>query len=313
MTAFPLQFGLAPVLVTAYLAVLALLVAITIALLALRNHPKVDYPDLMARGRGWWLVMTALALAFACGPAGVLGIFALIALAGTRELLALGAVGRPTAAVALIAVALHFALLAWGPPMAVWVFLPVVAPLLSVATATFDAPPAGFARRAGSTLLALLLGGWSLSQLPALLTNPHLAGGPAGALGVVVYVILLAQLNDVAQFYWGKFVGRGLVAPALSPKKTWGGLLGGIVTVAALAWWLAPALTPLPRDFTPLLGVAIAVGGFLGDLTISALKRDAGVKDTGAWLPGFGGLMDRFDSLIYVAPAIALALTLWPG
>jgi phosphatidate cytidylyltransferase len=106
-------------------------------------------------------------------------------------------------------------------------------------------------------------------------------------------------------------VGTTPIVPALSPKKTWSGFLGGVLTVSAIAWVFAPVLTPIPSAWALLVGAGVAVGGFMGDLTISALKRDVGAKDTGVMLPGFGGVMDRLDSLIYVAPALFAAIWAW--
>ena len=124
-----------------------------------------------------------------------------------------------------------------------------------------------------------------------------------------MYIVVLAQFNDFAQYIWGKAFGVTRIVPNLSPKKTWAGFMGGLLTVAGLSWLLAPALTPIPSALAVLVGVFVAVGGFLGDLTVSAVKRDAGVKDTGNLLPGFGGVMDRFDSMVYVAPGFMLFLT----
>jgi phosphatidate cytidylyltransferase len=125
-----------------------------------------------------------------------------------------------------------------------------------------------------------------------------LLGGPA----LVLYLVFLTQFNDVAQFLFGKSFGRHKVVPKVSPGKTWEGLLGGVATTVTLAVVLAPWLTPLRRAESVAAGVMIGLGGFLGDIVISALKRDLGIKDSGSLLPGHGGILDRIDSLTYTAP-----------
>jgi phosphatidate cytidylyltransferase len=92
------------------------------------------------------------------------------------------------------------------------------------------------------------------------------------------------------------------VIPSVSPGKTWAGLIGGICSTIALSIALAPFLTPLTRRESMLAGALIGLGGFLGDVTVSAVKRDLNHKDTGAMLPGHGGILDRIDSFIYTAP-----------
>ncbi len=115
-------------------------------------------------------------------------------------------------------------------------------------------------------------------------------------------LVALTQTNDVAQYFWGKSFGNRRVAPKVSPGKTWAGLLGGIATTTLLAATLGPMLTLLDWQHGIVVGLIIGVGGFLGDLSLSAVKRDLGVKDTGSMLPGHGGILDRVDSLTYTAP-----------
>jgi len=108
-------------------------------------------------------------------------------------------------------------------------------------------------------------------------------------------------LSDVLQYVWGKSLGRHKVAPSLSPGKTWEGLLGGVLSASAVGaglWWL----TPFQWWQCGLLSLLICVMGFFGGLVMSAIKRDAGVKDWGNLIPGHGGVMDRVDSIAFAAP-----------
>lgn len=313
MPLFTFAFGVEPVVGWTFVWIFTLLGAVTGALpLVRRSKPTIDYDDLMSRAKGWWVVMLALFAAFLVGPAGTWLLFGWLSMVGLLEILALSPapVGRPLRGLCLLAIAVQYALVAAGAGTPTLVVLPLVAVLAVPIVAMLAEPPEGFAARVGTTQLALVLAGFGLSQIPAMLALPGAAHG-AGGRGLIVYVLLLTQFNDIAQYYWGKAAGRTLLVPRLSPKKTWAGLLGGMVTMAAMGWWLAPVFTPIPQAFGPIVGAGVALAGLFGDLTISALKREAGVKDTGTLLPGFGGVMDRLDSLVYAAPLVAVAVRWW--
>ena len=119
---------------------------------------------------------------------------------------------------------------------------------------------------------------------------------------LLLLLLVLTQSNDVAQFLWGKSLGKRKIAPLVSPGKTWAGFVGGLATTVVLAAIIGPRLTMLDMFRSLIAGAIIAVSGLFGDLNISALKRDLGVKDAGSMLPGHGGVLDRIDSLIYTAP-----------
>jgi phosphatidate cytidylyltransferase len=143
---------------------------------------------------------------------------------------------------------------------------------------------------------------FSISHVAYLLVLPAVAGSRAGGAGLLLYLVFLTQANDVAQFLWGKSLGKNKIVPSVSPNKTWEGFLGGVGTTTVLAALLSGLLTPLSVPQSLLAGILIATAGFVGDVTISAVKRDIGVKDSGSLLPGHGGIMDRIDSLTYTAP-----------
>src|SRR4029078_3939956 len=169
----------------------------------------------------------------------------------------------------------------------------------------------GFLRAVGTLHWGLMTMLFSLSHVAYLLTlrqpvsvapTTRLTGGALAGPALVLYLVFLTQFNDVAQFLFGKTFGRHPVVPKVSPKKTWEGLLGGAATTVVLAVLLAPVLTPLRQYEAVAAGVMIGLGGFLGDIVISALKRDLGIKDSGTLLPGHGGILDRVDSPTFTAP-----------
>jgi phosphatidate cytidylyltransferase len=138
----------------------------------------------------------------------------------------------------------------------------------------------------------------------------------AGVMGMFVFLVVLTESNDIAQALWGRRWGRHMIMPRVSPHKTWEGFLLGAATTVGLALLLTNLLTPLTHSslhlggfvlYVPYLpaaiaGILIAVGGFFGDVTISTIKREVGVKDSGTLLPGQGGVLDRIDSLMFTAP-----------
>jgi phosphatidate cytidylyltransferase len=160
-----------------------------------------------------------------------------------------------------------------------------------------------FLRAVGTLQWGMMTMVFALSHVAYLLVLPGgNASAVAGGAGLVLYLLALTELNDVAQYVWGKSLGRHKVVPKVSPGKTVEGLVGGIVTTTALAMVLAPVLTPLDRWDAFAAGLIIGMGGFLGDITISSVKRDIGVKDSGTMIAGHGGVLDRVNSLMATAP-----------
>lgn len=188
----------------------------------------------------------------------------------------------------------------------------------------------GYLRATGGYVWASVLLFWGLSHvvvltgLPANSNSLETSFLAAGPMGWPLFVILLTQCDDIAQALVGRRIGRHKMTPTISPGKTWEGFVGGLVVSVLLSLLAAPWLTSLTVGYPAWRGFAIASGagllvsvvGFIGDVNMSALKREAGVKDSGKLLPGMGGMIDRIDSLTFTAPALyyyALLLTLKPG
>ena len=161
----------------------------------------------------------------------------------------------------------------------------------------------GFLKAAGTIHWGLMTCVFSLSHAAFLLMLPDTSSqNDAGGAGLLFFLIFLAQFNDVAQYVWGKLLGKHKILPIVSPKKTWEGLIGGILTTTVIAMLIAPYLTPFTTLYALAAGLIISVFGFIGDVCISAVKRDIGVKDFGSLIPGHGGILDRIDSLTFTAP-----------
>ena len=128
-----------------------------------------------------------------------------------------------------------------------------------------------------------------------------LANAP-NAYGYLCYVIFATEVTDVAAFIFGKILGRHPLRSEISPHKTWEGALGGFAVALALPWLLRFSFPFFGTGQLILTGLIVGVGGPLGDLSLSLIKRELGAKDWGTALPGHGGVLDRIDSLIFVVP-----------
>jgi phosphatidate cytidylyltransferase len=154
-----------------------------------------------------------------------------------------------------------------------------------------------------------------------LLDGPRL--GNDGRWGMVALISLIAtvKMSDIGQYSVGRLLGSRKLAPAVSPGKTWEGALGGVLFAVVAAWLVFSWAAGLPASGTAgttvssagsnvlstvAFAVAVAVAGIIGDLTESMFKRDAGVKDSSTWMPGFGGVLDLLDSLLGAAPVAYL-------
>lgn len=147
-------------------------------------------------------------------------------------------------------------------------------------------------------LMAFVFG---LSHLAYLLVADISVSFEAGNTGLLVYLLFLAEFNDVLQYVFGKTLGRHKMSPTISPNKTWEGFLGGLICTSGLAVALR-FLTPMSWQYALGAGVLIGVTGPIGGMVMSAIKRDVGVKDSGSMIPGHGGVLDRVDSLCFSAP-----------
>jgi phosphatidate cytidylyltransferase len=139
----------------------------------------------------------------------------------------------------------------------------------------------------------------------ARLIGPEFPRAAHSGTAMLLYLVFLTAINDVGAFLCGKCLGRQRISPRVSPNKTWAGFLGGLLVCTLLAVVLAPVAS-LSLVQGAMAGLLIGIAGFFGDLTVSAIKRDLGIKDSGSSIPGHGGVLDRVDSLVLSAPIFVL-------
>lgn len=188
------------------------------------------------------------------------------------------------------------------PPLTTILFLGFVIGLIEALTRPQNPVGSWFATSMGALYLGIV--GTQVLALRAL---------PNGQWWLL-YGFLVTWANDTAAYFIGTAWGRHKFWPRLSPKKSWEGSVGGWIA-AAITGGLFVWLTPLNADASWLFGAAVGlccgVLGLFGDLSISMLKRQAGVKDSGVFFPGHGGMLDRLDSLLFVLPFVYQVLLLW--
>lgn len=293
-----------------YLAggVFGLLVVASAAGLLLKLTAKSDaarrtVENLNARTKAWWIMAGVFALALAGGRAGVMVLFALVSFQALREMITLTPTRRGDHHTLFwaffVIVPLHYYVLYTGWYGFAIIFIPVYCFLFLAVRSTLTGDVTRYMERAAKTQWGVMICVYCLSHAPALLLL-NIPGYPQ-TWKLLVYLVLVAQLSDVMQYVWGKLLGRRKIAPGVSPNKTWEGFLGGVATATAIGAAIH-RITPFSWWESAILAFVICVMGFFGGLVMSAIKRDAGVKDYGHLIEGHGGVMDRVDSLSFAAP-----------
>lgn len=258
--------------------------------------------DFGKRTRAWWLLVAVFMPPILAGGAAVLAMFALASIVVWFEFtrIAGAAALRGWDLVWVVPLtAIHALALADRFPWAVWAVDAAALPLIAILS---------WRAQLGDWLGAAL---WR--ALGFLICVVALSAAPAIALrlgsGWLVFTVIVAQAGDVLQYIFGKAFGRHPLAPRLSPKKTWEGLVGGLAGAACLGAALASLIERGPVAGLGW-GLLVALAGTAAGLAMSAAKRRHGAKDFAGWLPGHGGLMDRVDSLCGASVAVYLALAI---
>jgi phosphatidate cytidylyltransferase len=182
--------------------------------------------------------------------------------------------------------------------------------LLLLVYCTFSRAPDRVMGDAAASVFCFFYAGATLLALPALREESN---GPS----VLVFLFFVVWAGDIAALYVGRYLGRRKLAPALSPQKTWAGAVGSLAASVLVAGGLLAAAYGLETKWNSvvlsypdevwywlMLGVIVNIAAQVGDLAESALKRSAGVKDSGNLLPGHGGMLDRIDALLIAAPVL---------
>ena len=288
-----------------YLILIAAILVVTGAVLAtLRWGLRRDVGHAWKAYRGWLVIVPLLVGAIFLGRAATILFVTLVSIFGFKEYARATGLYRDwvmTTVVYLGIVAVGVVSFVPDPLLArpgwygLFAILPayVIAAILLVPIVRNRSQ--GQLQTIALALLGFLYIGWMLGHTSFLANANH-------AYGYLLYLIFAVELNDVAAFTFGKLFGRHPLRSNISPKKTWEGSLGALAVSLALQWLMRFSFPHFSALELVLTGLIVGIAGQLGDLSISVIKRDLGIKDMGVVLEGHGGILDRVDSLIYVAP-----------
>ncbi len=260
--------------------------------------------NLTLRTRSFWIVFVVFTTALLSGELVSIALFMMLSMLALREFLTLAPIEagdhRAMAWTFFIITPLQYGLVAahwyglYSIMIPVWAFLAI--PTLNAMVGDSHR----FLERTATLQWGLMVCVYCVSFAPALLWL-RIPGYEGQNPKLLLYVVGIVQLSDFLQFVFGKWLGRHPMAPRISPKKTWEGLVLGVGTatlIGTVLWYM----TPFRAWQAAILSAITALMGAAGGLTMSAIKRDRGVKDFGTLLPGHGGMLDRIDSVTFSVP-----------
>ncbi len=294
------------------------------------------------RVQAWWMMCAILIAGFLLGYVATVVLFGVVSFWALREFITMTPTRRGDHRtlfwVFFLFTPLQYLLVGMGREFygLFSIMIPVYASLFIPARIALSGDYKRFLERSAKISAGLLICVYALSHAPAILAldlttaKPERVSLDAGTLfvdelqdttgnteatagsgrrpwregsdaGLLFFFVLMVQLGDVFQYVWGKLVGRRVIAPEINASRTWEGAVGGVASttvVGALLWWV----TPFRIWEAALISMVTAIMGIAGGLTMSAVKRDRGVRDTGTLVQGHAGVLDRIDSLCFAAP-----------
>lgn len=321
-----------PALYWTILAIFACLIAGSVSrFIALRGAEEKKRRQRFASLRTWWMLAIFVSAALLAGRLGIcllLAVASLIAWFEITRMMGVRSEDRLAIRAGYGLIVINYLLILLGSISLHAVFLPVGALIALAVLLLIKDQPQGYIRSAGGLMWGMLFLGYGVSHAALLMILSASSAGPLGPAGWFLFLVILTEADDIFQAIIGRLFGahkRHLIIPAISPNKTWEGFFGGMLVIVVLAPVIAPWLTTLggqagpfglPEALRPfvapvLAAILISFAGFFGDINMSAIKRDSGVKDSSNLLPGIGGVIDRVDSLTMTAPVFVYFLIWW--
>jgi phosphatidate cytidylyltransferase len=297
------------------LVVIVILLALTwLGLFLLRRTGRIGdkaYSEVMIRWRSWLFIAAILLLPILFGAGWVMLGVCLLSLLCFQEFARATGLFREKTISLIVVLGVLLVTFAVFDNYARLFFASaaLTVGLIAISTIPQDRPK-GYVQRTALGALGFLLFGYSFGYLGYFANSPHYRA-------ILILLILCVELNDVFAFCTGKLIGGPKAIPNTSPGKTWAGCIGALILTTAFAATFAHFVfqgTQLDRfDRLLIFGSGLSILGQLGDLLLSSIKRDLGIKDMGTSIPAHGGLLDRFDSLVLVPPAAFHFLSLYLG
>jgi phosphatidate cytidylyltransferase len=267
-------------------------------------NPKANLGELKSRTRSWW-VMASIFIGATLINSTIsyiaIGMLSFVAFRELYSVLGFRESDRRAIFWAFIAIPIQYYLAYIGWYGAFIIFIPIVMFLFLPLRLVLKGNTTGIIKSMAMLQWILMLTVFGISHMAYLLSLPPIKGFSSGGRGLLLFLVFVTEINDVMQFTWGKLLGRHKIIPKVSPNKTWEGFIGGIISTTIIGYFLR-FLTPLSIPQVLFVSFMIGLSGFVGDIVMSSIKRDIGVKDMGTSIPGHGGILDRIDSLAYTAP-----------
>lgn len=276
-----------------------LIFATTLFFVIGKLKPQANLSELKSRTRSWWIMASLVLGAVLINTTLCYVALAFLSFTAFRELysvLDFRDSDRRAVFWGYVAIPIQYylAYIKWYG--AFIIFIPVVMFLVLPLRLVLKGDTKGIIKSMSSLQWILMLTVFGLSHMAYLLSL-----SPNEGRGMLLFLVFLTEINDVMQFTWGKLLGRHKIVPKVSPNKTWEGFIGGIISTTLIGYFLG-FLTPLQPMQVVFVSFLLACSGFIGDIVMSSVKRDIGIKDMGSSIPGHGGILDRIDSLAYTAP-----------
>ena len=299
---FPAQSD--DVILTISIILLILTIVSAVLFTVKKIFPEKNIKELVNRTKSWWIMIVLFICAIFINHLASYICLAILSFFAFRELysvLHFRQSDRSALLLAFLAIPIQYTLAYIKWYGAYIIFIPVCMFLLLPSVLVIKQDTHRITKSIAMLQWTLMLSVFGLSHLAFLLSMPDLEGFPSGGHGLLLFLVFLTEINDVMQFLWGKTLGRHKILPNVSPNKTWEGFIGGVISTTIIGYFLG-FLTPLQPGYVILASAMIAISGFSGDVVLSAIKRDKGIKDMSDTIPGHGGIFDRIDSLSFTAP-----------
>ncbi len=289
--------------------VVSLLTVATVTGLILKRFVRTDgaiatVENLNLRTNAWWSMIAIFVASYLLGSTATVVLFAFVSLFTLREFITLTPtrLGDHNALFAafFILIPLQYIFIGIHWYSMVTLLIPVYAFLFLPSIAVLSQETDAFLERVAKIQWGVMITVYCISHAPALLIL-DLEGFEGQNALLLFYLMFVVQISDVLQYVFGKLFGKTKVAPIVSPSKTIEGLVGGGLA-AVLAGGCMFWLTPFSFYQSLAMSFVIVVMGFLGGLTLSAIKRSLQAKDWGTMIKGHGGMLDRMDSVCFAAP-----------
>jgi phosphatidate cytidylyltransferase len=266
--------------------------------------PNANLKELKDRTKSWWVMAIVFICATLINTTISYFAIALLSFIAFRELysvLGFRQTDRRAIFWAFLSIPIQYYLAYIGWYGAYIIFIPVVMFLFLPLRLVLKGDTTGITKAMSTLHWILMLTVFGISHMAYLLSLPEIERFASGGRGLLLFLVFLTEINDVMQFTWGKIFGKHKIIPKVSPNKTWEGFIGGVISTTIIGYFLC-FLTPLNVNQVVFVSFMIAISGFFGDIVMSSIKRDIGVKDMATTIPGHGGVLDRIDSLAYTAP-----------